>query len=138
MGFLDIFEQCVYNLKAPSARTMFFKILKSMRQLNREWRLRNREYDLKRKQEYRIKNRELIKFKEKLRILNNPESERQRQNKWRRDNRAIMRTYGMIQHYRTKQKALALQYLKNDTFKPSNGDIFHSVPTFALSYLLIN
>src|SRR3989338_1551270 len=33
---LDIFEQCVYNLKAPSARTMFFKILKSMRQLNEE------------------------------------------------------------------------------------------------------
>ena len=73
-----------------------------IRQLNREWRLRNREYDLKRKQEYRIKNRELIKFKEKLRILNNPESERQRQNKWRRDNRAIMRTYGMIQHYKTE------------------------------------
>ena len=106
-------------------------------QLNREWRLRNREYDLKRKQEYSKKNRELIKAKEKLRILNNPESERQRQNKWRRDNRAIMRIYGMIQHYRTKQKALALQYLENEDFKLSNEEIFRSVPTFALSYLLI-
>ena len=47
-----------------------------------------------------------------------------------------MRTYGMIQHYRTKQKALALQYLENEDFKPSNEEIFHSVPTFALSYLL--
>ena|SRR3989338_1183313 len=89
---LDIFEQCVYNLKAPSARTMFFKILKSMRQLNKEWRLRNRECDLKRKQEYRIKNRELIKFKEKLRILNNLEKERMdRHNRYRKNNRAVMR-----------------------------------------------
>ncbi len=107
-----------------------------IRQLNKEWRLRNREHDLNRKQEYRKKNGEIIKVKEKLRILNNPESERQRQNKWRRDNRAIMRTYGMIQHYRAKQKALALQYLNNEEFKPSSGGIFHSVPTFALSYLL--
>ena len=109
-----------------------------IKQLNKEWRLRNREYDLNRKQEYRKKNRELIKAKEKLRIFNNPESERQRQNKWRRDNRAIMRTYGMIQYHRTKQKALALRYLKNEEFKPSTDKIFHSVPTFALSYLLKN
>ena len=47
-----------------------------------------------------------------------------------------MKTYGMIQHYRTKQKTLALQYLENEDFKPSNEEIFHSVPTFALSYLL--
>ncbi len=48
-----------------------------------------------------------------------------------------MRVYGMIQHYRSKQKALALQYLKNDGLKLSNEGIFHSVPTFALSYLLL-
>jgi len=54
-----------------------------IKQLNREWRLRNREYDLKR-----------------------------------------------------KQKTLALQYLENEDFKPSNEEIFRSVPTFALSYLL--
>ena len=107
-----------------------------IRQLSKEWRLRNREYDLNRKQEYRKKNRDVIKVKEKLRIANNPERERQRQNKWRSDNRAIMRTYGMIQYYRTKQKALALQYLENEEFKPSNEEVFHSVPTFALSYLL--
>jgi len=63
--------------------------------------------------------------------------DRQRQNKWRRDNRAIMRTYGMIQHYRTKQKALALQYLENEEFKSSNQDIFHSVATF-LHYELLH
>jgi len=28
-----------------------------------------------------------------------------------------------------KQKALALQYLENKDFKPSNEEIFHSVPT---------
>ena len=50
----------------------------------------------------------------------------------------MMRTYGIIQYYRTKQKNLALQYLENEDFKPYNEDIFHSVPTFALSYLLKN
>ncbi len=45
----------------------------------------------------------------------------------------MIRTHGIIQHYRTKQKALALQYLENEDFKPSIKDIFHSVPTFALS-----
>ena len=108
-----------------------------IRQLNREWRLRNREYDLKRKQEYSKKNRELLNAKAKLKRQANPEPERQRKKLWRDDNQKMMRTYGMIQHYRTKQKALALQYLENGDFKPSNEEIFHSVPTFTLSYLLL-
>lgn len=48
----------------------------------------------------------------------------------------MRRVYGMIQHYRRKQKTLALPYLENEEFKPSNDAIFRSVPTFALSYLL--
>ena len=108
-----------------------------IRQLNREWRLRNREYDLKRKQEYSKKNRELLNVKARLRRQNNPEPERQSKRLWRANNLNQMRTYGMIQHYRRKQKTLALQYLKNDTYSPSNVEIFHSVPTFALSYLLV-
>jgi len=107
-----------------------------IRQLNREWRLRNREYDLKRKQEYSKKNRELLNAKARLRRQSNPESERLKNRSYRAKNRDIMKTYGMIQHYRTKQKALALQYLENEDFKPSNETVFHSVPTFALSYLL--
>jgi len=49
----------------------------------------------------------------------------------------MMRTYGMIQHYRAKQKALTLKYLENEDFNPSNEEIFNLVPTFALSYLLV-
>jgi len=108
-----------------------------IRQLNREWRLRNREYDLKRKQEYSKKNREILNAKTKLRRQSNPEPERQRKKLWRANNQEMMRTYGMIQHYRIKQKALALQYIENEDFKSSNEHMFHSVPTFALSYLLI-
>ena len=100
-----------------------------IRQLNKEWRLRNREYDLKRKQEYSKKNREILNAKAKMRRQNNPEPERQRKKLWRDNNLNQMRTYGMIQHYRSKQKALALQYLKNEGFGPSNDIIFHSVPT---------
>src|SRR3990167_8901931 len=107
-----------------------------IRQLNREWRLRNREYDLKRKQEYSKKNRELLNAKAKLKRQANPELERRRKKLWREDNQNMMRVYGMIQHYRRKQKTLALQYLENEDFKPSNEHMFHSVPTFALSYLL--
>jgi DNA-binding NtrC family response regulator len=36
---------------------------------------------------------------------------------WRANNLNQMKTYGMIQHYRSKQKALALRYLENDDFK---------------------
>ena len=109
-----------------------------IKKLNREWRLRNREYDLKRKQEYSKKNREILNAKAKLKRQANPEPERLKNRSYRAKNRDMMRTYGMIQHYRTKQKALALQYLENENFKPSSKDIFHSVPTFALSYLLTN
>ena len=108
-----------------------------IKKLNKEWRLRNREYDLKRKQEYSKKNRELLNAKARLKRQTNPEPERLKNKKYRTKNMDMMRTYGMIQHYRTKQKALALQYLENEGFKPSNEKIFHSVPTFALSYLLI-
>jgi len=107
-----------------------------IKQLNIEWRLRNREYDLKRKQEYSKKNREILNAKARLRRRNNPEPERQIKKLWRVSNQDMMRTYGMIQHYRTKQKTLALRYLKNDTYSHSTDEIFHSVPTFALSYLL--
>jgi len=107
-----------------------------IKQLNREWRLRNKEYDLKRKQEYSKKNREILNAKARLRRQDNPEPERQSKKLWRANNLNQMRIYGMIQHYRNKQKTLALQYLKNDTYSPSNEEIFHSVPTFALSYLL--
>ena len=107
-----------------------------IRQLNKEWRSNNREYDLKRKREYSKKNRKLLNAKAKLRRQDNPEPERQSKKLWRTNNLNQMRIYGMIQHYRSKQKALALQYLKNDTYSPSTDKIFHSVPTFALSYLL--
>lgn len=85
-----------------------------IRQLSKEWRLRNREYDLKRKQEYRKKNRELLNTKAKLKRQTNPEPERLKNRIWRAKNRDMMRTYGMIQHYRTKQKELALRYLENE------------------------
>jgi len=104
--------------------------------LSKEWKLKNRNYVLKRKREYYQKNKDVIRAKAKSGIANNPEKERQRQNRYRKNNRAVMKIYGMIQHYRTKQKALALQYLKNNGYRPSADDIFHSVPTFALSYLL--
>lgn len=109
-----------------------------IRQLNKEWRLRNREYDLKRKKKYSNKNREILNTKAKLKRQVNPEPERQRKKLWRTNNQDMIRTYGMIQYYRRKQKALALQYIENEEFKPSNEDAFHSVPTFALSRLLIN
>src|SRR3989344_5224242 len=107
-----------------------------IKQLSKEWRLGNREYDLKRKQEYSKKNREILNAKARLRRQSNPEPERLKNRSYRDKNRDMMKTYGMIQHYRTKQKTLALQYLENEDFKPSNEEIFHSVPTFALSYLL--
>ncbi len=49
----------------------------------------------------------------------------------------MMRTYGMIQHYRSRQKALALQYLINEDYSPSTAQIFHSVSTYPLSCLLL-
>src|SRR3989344_5923607 len=109
------------------------QIKKSLRLLFNGFSKTPKEY---RKEYYRKKNREVFNAKAKLKRQNNPEPERTRQNKYRGENRAIMRTYGMMQYYRTKQKALALQYLENDEFKPSSEDVFHSVPTFALSYLL--
>ena len=105
-------------------------------QLGKEWRLKHREYDLKRKQEYGKENRIIRNFKAKLRRQDNPEPERERKKAWRNNKLQIMRTYGVIQHYRARQKALALQYLRNDTYSPSSDNPFHSVPTLPLSELL--
>ena len=110
-------------------KVYYEKNQEKINQLNKEWRLRNREYDLNRKQEYKKKNRELLNAKARLKRQNNPKPEKTRQNRYRKENRVIMRTYKMIQRYRTKQKALALRYLENEDFKPSNEDVFHSVPT---------
>lgn len=104
----------------------------------KEYRLKNREKDLKRKQEYYQKNKQIISLKEKIRRKNNLELHNQRKKAWRAKNLETMRTYGLIQHYRRKQKALALQYLKNEEYKPYSVKIFHSVPTYSLSYLLEN
>lgn len=71
---------------------------------SKEWRLGNREYDLERKQEYSKKNREILNAKAKLRRQSNPEPERLKNRRYRNKNMEMMRTYGMIQHYRTKQK----------------------------------
>ncbi|MDP2907146.1 MAG: hypothetical protein Q8O03_04355 [Nanoarchaeota archaeon] len=103
----------------------------------KEYRLKNREKDLRRKQEYYQKNKQIISFKEKVGRKNNLALHNQRKRNWRDKNLETMRTYGLIQHYRRKQKALALQYLKNDEYKPSSAEIFHSVPTYSLSYLLV-
>ena len=105
-------------------------------QLGKKWRLKHREYDLKRKQEYGKENRIIRNFKAKLRRQDNPEPERERKKAWRNNKLQIMRTYGVIQHYRARQKALALQYLRNDTYSPSSDNPFRSVPTWSLSYLL--
>ncbi|MDP3917155.1 MAG: hypothetical protein Q8Q42_02600 [Nanoarchaeota archaeon] len=86
-----------------------------IKQLNKEWRLKNREYNLNRKQDYRKKNRETLNTKAKLKRQTNPVPERQ--NKYRKENRTVIRTYGMIQYYRTKQKELAMRELERTGFE---------------------
>ena len=80
--------------------------------------------------------REILKAKARLRRCNNPEPERQRKRLWRANNRDTVKTYGVIQHYRRRQRELTLEYLKKGDFRPCKDRIFHSVPTFALSGLL--
>ena len=89
---------------------------KKLNQLKRAWRLRNREYDLKRKRGYYKEKKEIINAKARLRRRTNPEPERQRLRLWRANNQDVAKTYGIIQHYRIKQRDLALKYLKNDDF----------------------
>jgi len=75
-------------------------------------------------------------LKTKLRIKNNPELYNNMRKQWRTDNSEIVRIYDLIKYYRRKQKTLALSYLKNKQYKACNTNIFHSVPTYSLSYLL--
>ena len=77
-------------------------------------------------------------LKTKLRIKNNPELYNNMRKQWRTDNSEIVRIYDLIKYYRRKQKTLALSYLKNKQYKACTINIFHSVPTYSLSYLLKN
>ncbi|MFH1332782.1 MAG: hypothetical protein ABIH53_00920 [archaeon] len=102
----------------------------------REWRLNHREEDLKAKRKYYLKNKELLNQKDKIRRQGNHGRYNQKNTNWRRNNHEMMKTYGIIQHYRSKQKALALHYLRNEEYSPSTPKNFHSVSTNSLSYLL--
>ncbi|MEK6830543.1 MAG: hypothetical protein AABX77_00770 [Nanoarchaeota archaeon] len=104
---------------------------------NKEWRLKNREYDLARKRAYYLKNKKKLIFKDSKWRKNNLVHSNKKKVEWRNRNLDEMRIYGMIQHYRRKQKALTLRYLENDQHIAYNTNIFDSVPTFPLSELLI-
>jgi len=103
---------------------------------NEEWRLKNIESDDKRKREYYNKNREKILQKSKLERQANPIEYNQKRKDWRTKNLENNRIHYIIRTYRRKQKALALTHLKNTNQEDSNPNIFHSVPTYPLSYLL--
>jgi len=103
---------------------------------NEVWRLKNIEYDDNRKKEYYDKNREKILQKNKLMRQENLQEYNQKRKEWRTKNIETNRIHYIIRTYRRKQKALALLYLKNNQQEVSNLNIFSSVPTYPLSYLL--
>ena len=102
----------------------------------KKWRKTNQTYDQQRKQEYYQQNKHIINLKITIKRRQNREIENQKNKAWRDKNLTKMRIYGMIQDYRRQQKALALHYLKNEEYKPSNTKIFSSVPTNLLADLL--
>ena len=90
------------------------KILKAFRFLFKERKIKqSKEEILQKKQEYYLKNKQIINLNGKIRRQNNLEAYNKRRKDWRDKNLEIMRVYGQIQHYRSRQKALALQYLEN-------------------------
>ncbi|MFH1332681.1 MAG: hypothetical protein ABIH53_00385 [archaeon] len=107
------------------------------RQKKREWRLKNGEKDLNSKREYYRKNKDRFSRRAKLRKLNNLEKYKENQQRWIRNNPEMSRTCTMLNEYRKKQKALALLYLRNSDYSLPSDHIFHSVPTYGLSYLLL-
>jgi len=91
------------------------KTLKAFRFLFNERRIKqSREERLQRKQEYYLKNKQIINLKRDIRRQNSLEVYNKMRKDWRDRNLGMMRVYGLIQHYRGRQKALALQYLKNN------------------------
>lgn len=109
---------------------------KNIKQRNKKWRINNLEYDENRKRKYYQKNREKILLKSKIKRQTNPELYGQKRREWRNKNIEITRVCNIIRTYRRKQKALALHYLENEGYKASTANIFPSVSTYTLSYLL--
>ena len=60
----------------------------------------------------------------------------QRQSELRRNNFEWTNSKELVRSYRRKQKKLALQFLENEEYKPYINNLFDSVSTFSLSYLL--
>jgi len=103
---------------------------------NEKWRLKNLEYDDKRKKEYYEKNKKKILQKSRIKRQENLVEYNQKRKEWRIKNLENNRMHYIIRTYRRKQKALALTHLINNQQEASNPQIFSSVPTYPLSYLL--
>ncbi|MBU2639329.1 MAG: hypothetical protein KKG75_01330 [Nanoarchaeota archaeon] len=112
-------ENDLHNLKLEEKKMNKLiqenKTLKAFRFLFNERRIKQSiEKKLQRKQEYYFKNKQIINLKRDIRRQNNLEVYNKMRKNWRDKNLETMRIYGQIQHYRSRQKALALQYLKNN------------------------
>ncbi len=92
---------------SPKTYSEEFKAI--MRIKNREWRLKNRDYDLKRKKQYYEENKKKINLKAKKRRKNNLELHNQRKKEWREKNIDQNRINGQISFWRNRQKELALE-----------------------------
>lgn len=83
------------------------------KQKNKEWRLKNRTYDLKRKRKYYKKNKEVLNLKTKQWRKKNLDAYNKQQREWRANNLDQVRLNGQIQFWRRKQKGLALGLFEN-------------------------
>jgi transcription initiation factor TFIIIB Brf1 subunit/transcription initiation factor TFIIB len=111
-------ENDLHNLKLEDkqGRELIrdIRILRGFRLLFKDERVKlSKEEKLQRKRDYYQKNKETLNLKRREFGRINLKSENIRKKEWRNKKLEEMRVYGLIQHYRSKQKALALQYLKN-------------------------
>lgn len=91
------------------------KILKGFRFLFKERRIKlSKEERLQRKRDYYLKNKQTINLKGKIKRQNDLEVYNKRRKDWRDKNLEMMRVYGQIQHYRSKQRELVLGYLEKN------------------------
>ena len=99
--------------------------------------LLTKEEKLERKSQYYFNNRENELLRNKIYRQNNLEKTNARKKHWCKSNALITSRYNLVQHYRQRQKALALQYLENDTKKAQIDKIFTSVSTWLLADLRV-
>src|SRR3989344_6428380 len=133
---LKRYQKNYYSNNKEKVKKYYLKNYTKILQKIKRYQEINKERKLTYDRTYYYNHKDKRNLNKKIWVSKNKEGYQEWKKNYRLKQIEERRQMEMIAYYRKKQKALALDYLKNNKYKPCNSEIFNSVPAFALCELL--